>query len=55
MAALGEIIHNGSLIIDDIEDGSDLRREKPCVHKIYGTDVAVNAGNALYFIPMLFI
>ncbi len=50
-----EVIHNGSLIVDDIEDNSDLRRGKPCVHKIYGVDVAVNCGNAMYFLPNVLV
>jgi geranylgeranyl pyrophosphate synthase len=41
-----EIVHNGTLIIDDIEDNSDFRRGKPCLHKMVGVDVAVNAGNS---------
>lgn len=48
-----ELSHNGTLIIDDIEDDSTLRRGKPCIHHIYGTDVALNAGNALYFLSLL--
>ena len=48
-----ELSHNGTLIIDDIEDDSVLRRGKPCIHHIYGTDVAMNAGNALYFLSLL--
>jgi geranylgeranyl pyrophosphate synthase len=48
-----EMLHNGSIIIDDIEDDSDMRRGKPCVHKIHGLDVAINAGNFMYFIPLL--
>lgn len=48
-----EVVHNGTLIIDDIEDGSLLRRGKPCVHKIYGEDVAINAGNTMYFAPLI--
>eukprot|EP01117_Protostelium_nocturnum_P001148 TRINITY_DN1146_c0_g1_i1.p1 TRINITY_DN1146_c0_g1~~TRINITY_DN1146_c0_g1_i1.p1 ORF type:complete len:388 (-),score=127.85 TRINITY_DN1146_c0_g1_i1:48-1211(-) len=47
-----EIIHNGTLIIDDIEDSSDFRRGKPCLHLIYGVDIAVNAGNMMYFLPL---
>ncbi len=47
-----ELIHNGSLIIDDVEDNSELRRGKPALHKIYGTDTAVNLGCTLYFIPL---
>lgn len=48
-----ELSHNGTLIIDDIEDDSSLRRGKPCIHHIYGIDVAMNAGNALYFLSLL--
>jgi geranylgeranyl pyrophosphate synthase len=48
-----EVVHNGTLMVDDIEDDSELRRGKPCIHKIYGIDVAVNAGNAMYFLPLL--
>jgi geranylgeranyl pyrophosphate synthase len=48
-----EIIHNGTLIIDDIEDNSYLRRGRPTIHQIYGTDIAINAGNAMYYIPLL--
>lgn len=46
-----ELIHNGTLIVDDIEDNSDLRRGKPVLHKIFGVDISVNAGNALYVLP----
>jgi geranylgeranyl diphosphate synthase type I len=48
-----ELIHNGSIIIDDIEDLGELRRGKPTLHKIFGEDVAINAGNFLYFFPLL--
>ncbi len=48
-----ECVHNGTLMIDDIEDDSLLRRGKPAVHKIFGTDIAVNAGNAMYYLPLL--
>ncbi len=52
-AVIPEVIHNGTLIIDDIEDSSELRRGKPCTYKIYGVDIAVNAGNAMYYLPLL--
>ncbi len=52
-AIIPEVIHNGSLIVDDIEDNSDMRRGKPSLHKIFGVDVAINAGNAMYFLPLL--
>jgi len=53
-AVITEIIHNGTLIIDDIEDDSEFRRGKPCLHKLSGIDVAVNAGNGIYLISALF-
>ena len=48
-----EVVHNGTLIVDDIEDSSELRRGKPCTYKIFGVDIAVNAGNAMYYLPLL--
>lgn len=49
LTPLVEFAHNASLIHDDIEDGADTRRGKPCAHITYGTDVAINAGSWLYF------
>lgn len=44
-----ELLHAGSLIIDDIEDGSAYRRGAPALHVLHGLPVALNAGNWLYF------
>lgn len=52
-AIIPEVVHNGTLIIDDIEDGSEMRRGKPCTYKLYGLDIAVNAGNTMYYMPLL--
>ncbi len=52
-AIIPEVVHNGTLMVDDIEDDSELRRGKPCSYKIYGVDIAVNAGNAMYYLPLL--
>ena len=46
-----ELIHAGSLIVDDIEDGSQMRRGMPALHVQYGLPLALNAGNWLYFWP----
>ena len=51
-AGLTEIVHNGSLMVDDVEDGSHMRRGDLCSYKKFGTDVAVNAGNFMYRAPM---
>jgi geranylgeranyl diphosphate synthase type I len=48
-----EVIHNGTLVIDDIEDSSEMRRGKPCTHKIFQMDISINAGNAMYYLPLL--
>lgn len=49
---MAELIHTASLIIDDIEDNSDGRRNVQSTHRTYGLDVALNAGNTLYFLPL---
>lgn len=52
-AIIPEVIHNGTLMVDDIEDQSELRRGKPCTYKIFGLDIAINSGNAMYYLPLL--
>lgn len=51
LSAIVEILHAGSMVVDDIEDGSDTRRGGPAIHKMFGTPVALNAGNWMYFLP----
>lgn len=51
--AVPELAHNGSIMVDDIEDGGEIRRGKPCTHKLFGVDIAINAGNYMYFLPYL--
>lgn len=48
---LVEVLHAGSLIIDDIEDESPTRRGRPALHVLAGVPLALNAGNWLYFLP----
>ncbi len=48
-----ELVHAGSLIVDDIEDGSISRRGAPTLHSSHGVPLALNAGNALYFLPIV--
>ena len=38
------------LIHDDWQDGSEERRNKPCLHRIYSAELAVNAGDTLHII-----
>ena len=45
-----ELIHTYSLIHDDLPsiDNDDLRRGKPTCHKIFGEDIAILTGDALF-------
>ncbi|MFQ6063856.1 MAG: polyprenyl synthetase family protein [Candidatus Bathyarchaeia archaeon] len=52
-AIVPEVIHNGTIMIDDIEDDSEYRRGKPCTHRMFGLDIAINTGNAMYYLPLL--
>ena len=51
--ALPELLHVGSLIIDDVQDDSDVRRGGPACHKMYGEPLAINAGCASYFLAQI--
>ena len=52
-AASVELIHNFSLIHDDIEDNSPTRRGRPTLWKKWGIAQAVNAGDALFTLAHL--
>jgi len=52
LAIVVELLHNGSLVADDIEDGADMRRGDKAIHIKYGLDVAVNLSSAMYFMPL---
>jgi geranylgeranyl diphosphate synthase type I len=51
-ACIPEVLHNGTIIVDDVEDEARMRRGQPALHHTHGTDIALNAGNAMYFIPL---
>lgn len=51
--SLPELMHVGSLIVDDVQDDSRVRRGGPTVHEIYGRSIAINAGTACYFLSQL--
>jgi len=52
-AIIPEVVHNGTIMADDVEDNSEFRRGKPCTHRLFGLDVAVNVSNAMYYLPLL--
>ncbi|CAF0877770.1 unnamed protein product [Brachionus calyciflorus] len=47
-----ELLHNSSLLIDDIEDHSPLRRGMPVSHAVYGIPLTINCANYAYFIAL---
>lgn len=51
-AAAIEILHNGLLVHDDIQDESELRRGQPTLHMLHGVPLAINAGDALMLLAM---
>lgn len=46
-AAVLELYHNAFLIHDDIEDGSEKRRDRPTLHREHGAAIAINVGDAM--------
>ena len=47
-AAAVELVHNFSLVHDDIQDTSEKRRGRATIWKIWGMPLAINAGDALF-------
>uniref|UniRef100_A0A023F5X7 Putative geranylgeranyl pyrophosphate synthase/polyprenyl synthetase n=1 Tax=Triatoma infestans TaxID=30076 RepID=A0A023F5X7_TRIIF len=55
LQCVGEIVqmlHNSSLLIDDIQDNSILRRGIPVAHSIYGVASTINAANYVFFLAL---
>ena len=47
--AMPELMHVGSLIVDDVQDRSTVRRGGPSCHVTHGEALAINAGTSCYF------
>lgn len=47
-----DMLHSASLLIDDIQDNSTLRRGNPVAHSIYGVPQTINSANYFYFRAM---
>ncbi|KAL8732540.1 MAG: hypothetical protein Q9181_003930 [Wetmoreana brouardii] len=43
------MLHTASLLVDDVEDNSHLRRGIPVAHAIFGTAQTINSANYVYF------
>lgn len=50
-----ELLHNATLIHDDIQDGDVSRRGQPTLWKKYSVAQAINCGDAWFFVPQLII
>ncbi|KAL1969413.1 hypothetical protein VTN77DRAFT_8851 [Rasamsonia byssochlamydoides] len=46
------MLHTASLLIDDVEDSSVLRRGVPVAHSIFGTAQTINSANYVYFLAL---
>ena len=53
--ALPELMHVGSLMVDDVQDGSTVRRGGPSAHVVHGQATAINSGTAAYFLGQICI
>ncbi|KAI8797200.1 geranylgeranyl pyrophosphate synthase [Biomphalaria glabrata] len=52
VSEVAQMLHNASLIVDDIEDNSKLRRGIPVTHSIFGVAQAINSANYVYFLGL---
>lgn len=50
-AAACELLHNATLIHDDIQDGDRVRRGHPTAWILHGTAQAINAGDLMLMLP----
>src|SRR5947209_5639412 len=48
LAAAVELLHNFSLVHDDIEDGSATRRHRPTMWSLWGIPLSINAGDGMF-------
>jgi geranylgeranyl pyrophosphate synthase len=52
LAGVLELIHAGSLIVDDVEDSAEERRGAPALHQLIGVPLAINTGSWMYFVAL---
>lgn len=50
-AAAVEMVHNASLVHDDLQDGDRIRRGRPSTWAVYGAAQAINAGDLMLTVP----
>ncbi|KAL4994894.1 isoprenoid synthase domain-containing protein [Aspergillus recurvatus] len=47
LKGIARTLHNASLMLDDIEDHSPLRRGRPATHMVFGAEQTINSANYL--------
>ena len=52
ISEITQMLHNASLLLDDIEDGSERRRGVPAAHKVFGEALTINSANYVYFVAL---
>ncbi|XP_022643971.1 geranylgeranyl pyrophosphate synthase-like isoform X3 [Varroa destructor] len=52
VAEIVMLLHNASLLVDDIEDDSRRRRGVPSAHRVFGLASTLNTANYVYFIAL---
>lgn len=52
-AAAIELLHNATLVHDDLQDRDVVRRGAPTIWKLYGDNEAINVGDLLLMLPTL--
>jgi geranylgeranyl pyrophosphate synthase len=50
-----EVLHNATLVHDDLQDGDRLRRGEPTVWAHYGQPQAINLGDAMFYWTLLLV
>lgn len=48
-----EMLHNGLLVLDDIQDESEERRGEPTLHRTHGVPMAINAGSSMSILSLV--
>ena len=46
------MLHESSLLVDDVQDSSELRRGFPVAHHIFGVAQTINSANYVYFVAL---
>jgi geranylgeranyl diphosphate synthase, type I len=50
-----EVLHNATLVHDDLQDGDETRRGEPTVWKRFGVPQAINLGDAMFYYALLML